>query len=79
VIFLRKNYQYKLSSYASEDGLLLKPWYSRDFPQKELPVQAFFICQWTWPPSKSLIFLWFSLERITSISFLHMPVNTASF
>jgi hypothetical protein len=25
VIFLRKNYQYKLSSYASEDGLLLKP------------------------------------------------------
>jgi hypothetical protein len=25
VIFLRKNYQYKLSSYASEHGLPLKP------------------------------------------------------
>jgi hypothetical protein len=33
-IYLRKDYQYKLFSNASEGSLLLKPFDSHDFPQQ---------------------------------------------
>jgi hypothetical protein len=45
MIFLRKDYQYKLSSNACEGSLPLRHWDSHDFPQETVPIQVFFTYQ----------------------------------
>jgi hypothetical protein len=78
VIFLRQNYQYIIASHVCEHNVHVQPWNSRDFPHIELPVYHCFTCVWAECPCTALKFLWYSSDRITSVSLLQMCVSTMS-